>query len=104
VDGDLFLKSLFVNTLSHEIFPCINLRPLSPSFVVDNPLFYDHSLDAFIVYFNPSFNLSMPLDYDIASSPLPFMLNYDYRELNQEFENIKIEEFFHINFVMHHPV
>ena len=43
--------------------------------------------------------MSMPLDYDIASSPPPFMLNYDYGELTQEFVNISIEKFFHVNFI-----
>ena len=85
MDEDLSLESLFINTLSHEIFSPINLRTLSPSFVVDNPLFYDPNLDGFTVYPNPSFDLSMPLDYEIASSPPPFMLNYDYEEFNQEF-------------------
>jgi len=99
VDEYLSLESLFFDTLSHEILSPINLRPFSPSFMVDNALFYDSNLDDFIVYFNPSFNLSMPLEYEVASSPPPFMLNYDYGELNQEFKNIEIE-FFHVNFII----
>lgn len=67
VDEDLSLESLFFNTLSHEILSSINLIPLSSSFfVAHNPLFFDHSLDAFAIYFNPYFNMIMPIDYDIA--------------------------------------
>lgn len=45
----------------------------------------------------------MPLDYDIASSPPPFMLNFDYGEFIQEFASVYMEDLFHVNFVMCDP-
>lgn len=81
-EEDALLESLFINTLSHEILPYINVGPLlSPFLMIDNPIFFDHGLYGFVIYLNPSFNMSMPLDYDITSSPTPFMFNFDYGEL-----------------------
>ena len=54
--------------------------------MVDSPLFYDPNLDGFTVYPNPSFDLSMPLDYEIASSPSLFILNYVLRFSNHEMD------------------
>jgi len=62
---------------------------MSPPFnVIDNPLFFDQGLDDFEICLNPSFNMSIPHEYGIASFPPPFMLNHDYGEFTQNFAHI----------------
>lgn len=44
--------------------------------------------------------MSMPFDYDITSSPPPFILKFDYGEFIQEFASVYVEELFHVSFFM----